>query len=433
MSCRLTTTLVALAVTTGSSFLSISAAETVTSEVSSYQQAHPAPDLKTALMQVWAHNADVQAARAKLAASNARVQSSKRARYNPELALAEERVGNEVTREIGLDYAIDWSGKRVAQEVTASAERDALQAQLVLTEQEIAVQFLQAVVRYHATREIAQRNHQRVQLMTQFAELADKRLRVGDINQIERDLAALAQQEAIAQLAEAESSLAEAEQQLRVVGIDEAMLPDIFVGELPAMTTPVSDEQFRRHPRVRRAQYDVAAAQSRVTQVDRERKPDPVLSWRTGSKEIDGERDTLQSIGISIPLPLFNSGGDEVKAAHADSDVAQAELTSLLRQLRAQIAQSASRYNALRRAQQLWRESPASHFTARANLLQKMWEAGELSTADYLVQLNQTIENDLRGRELQSQVRLSYLDWLNNSGEFFNWALFPADRVSDGH
>lgn len=429
MPCRLTTTAIALAISAVFSALPVAAAESE----SGYQQSHPAPDLKTALMQVWAHNAEVQTARAKLAASDARLQSSKRARYNPELALAEERVGNETTREIGIDYAIDWSGKRVAQEATASAERDALQAHLVFTEQDIAVQFLQAIVRYQLAREVAERGHQRVQLMTQFAELADKRLRVGDINQIERDLAALAQQDAIAQLAEAESALAETEQQLRVIGIDEGLLPDIFERELPPTTTPISDEQLRNHPRIRRAQFEVSVAQSRVTQTDRERKPDPVLSWRTGSKEINGERDKLQSIGISIPLPLFNSGGDDVKAARADSDATQAELIAILRQLRAQVAQTASRYNALRHAQQLWRDSPASHFNARASLLQKMWEAGELSTADYLVQLNQTIDNDLRGRELQAQVRLSYLDWLNYSGEFFNWALFPRERLSSGN
>ncbi len=385
---------------------------------------HLPAELRPALQQLWAHNPGVRAARARLTAATARLNAAGQALYNPELSLGTES-GAEERREIGIAMAIDWSGKRSARENVADAEYRAALAQWQAALQQAGTDWLREVIAFQAAQEQAALGHERVELMTRFAELAGRRLRAGDINQIERDLAELALQEALAQLAELEAEQARAEQALRALGSDTVALP-ILMDRLPSTATvQVDDSRFSNHSLLRQAHQQANAASARIKVAERERRPDPVLSFSTGTVEADGIRDDLVAFNVSIPLPILNSYSAEVTAARADADEAQADLEETRRRLRAEANQTTVRYNALLTAWQRWQQSPASRVTARAELLQRMWEAGELSSADYLVQLNQTLDTNARGRQLNAQVWQAWLDWLLSAGEFLGWAGVP--------
>ena len=385
---------------------------------------HFPAELRPALQQLWANNPAVRAARARLTAATARLNAAGQALYNPELSLGTES-GAEDRREIGIAMAIDWSGKRSARENVADAEYRAALAQWQAALQQVGTDWLREVIAFQAAQEQAALGHERVELMTRFAELAGRRLRAGDINQIERDLAELALQEALAQLAELEADQARAEQALRALGSDTVALP-ILMDSLPSTTTvQVDDSKLNKHSLLLQAHQKANAASARIQVAERDRRPDPVLSFSTGTVEADGIRDDLVAFNVSIPLPILNSYGAEVTAARADADEAQADLEETRRRLRAEANQTTVRYNALLTAWQRWQQSPASRVTARAELLQRMWEAGELSSADYLVQLNQTLDTSARGRQLNAQVWQAWLDWLLSAGEFLGWAGVP--------
>ncbi|NQD37930.1 TolC family protein [Permianibacter sp. IMCC34836] len=383
-------------------------------------------ELRPALQQLWANNPAVRAARAKLAAAAARVDAAGQSLYNPELSLDSES-GLEERREIGVAMAIDWSGKVAARERVAQAEYDSTLAEWQAALQQVAADWLREVVAYQAAQEQTSLGHERVELMTRFAELAGRRLRAGDINQIERDLAELALQDALAQLAELEAEQARAEQSLRALGSDTVALPTLMATLPSTATVQVDDGKLAQHVLLRQANQSAQAATARIRVAERERRPDPVLSLTSGTVEADGLRDNIVGVNVSIPLPIFNSYRAEVTAAQADAEQANALLDEMRRRLRAEAYQATVRYNALLTAWQRWQQSPASRVTARADLLQRMWEAGELSSADYLVQLNQTLDTSARGRQLNAQVWQAWLDWLQTAGEFLGWAGLPEN------
>ena len=66
--------------------------------------------------------------------------------------------------------------------------------------------------------------------------------------------------------------------------------------------------------------------------------------------------------------------------------------------------------------------SPKTVHVHRANLLEKLWREGELSTADYLLQLKQTLDTQLAGAELEARLWRSYADYLAATGQLERWA-----------
>ena len=69
-----------------------------------------------------------------------------------------------------------------------------------------------------------------------------------------------------------------------------------------------------------------------------------------------------------------------------------------------------------------WQASRGTDVERRANLLERLWREGELSTADYLLQLKQTLDTQLAGAELEARLWRSYTDYLAATGQLERWA-----------
>jgi cobalt-zinc-cadmium efflux system outer membrane protein len=68
-----------------------------------------------------------------------------------------------------------------------------------------------------------------------------------------------------------------------------------------------------------------------------------------------------------------------------------------------------------------WEHSGQPSQSSQLALLERLWQAGELSTADYLLQLNQTLDTRTSALELRGQLWRSWFDWLAASGRFDGW------------
>jgi len=53
--------------------------------------------------------------------------------------------------------------------------------------------------------------------------------------------------------------------------------------------------------------------------------------------------------------------------------------------------------------------------------LQRLWEAGELSTTDYLVQLRQTLDTKESALELRRSMWQAWFEWMSASGQIETW------------
>ena len=378
------------------------------------------PALRDAVRDVWQRNPAVRAADARLDAAQAHTQAAGRPLYNPDLELTAENADVD-TRSVGLSQTIDWSGKRRARETAATAEQRAASAERDEVRQRIALDWLRGFAAYQSASERANAGAQRVDLLAQFAALAERRFRAGDIPVLERDLANLALLEAQAQQAELAAEQAKARRVVAAVGGNATTLPPLpNVLPLAAVST-FAAAQLSDLPAVRRAQAEAEAAQARVAVAERDRRADPTISL-TGGRVTDGPfHDRL--IGVTVKLPLFvrNSYSAEVTAARSSADAADATRRDALLRAGADAEQAGASFNALRDAWLAWQQSRAPSATDRAALLQKLWEAGEISAAEYLVQLRQSIDTELTAMSLRGRVWDAWADWLAASGGLAAW------------
>ncbi len=105
--------------------------------------------------------------------------------------------------------------------------------------------------------------------------------------------------------------------------------------------------------------------------------------------------------------------------ADADAAAAQADITGA--QLASRAQRTAASYAAVRRAFTRWSQSTGTDVEKRADLLERLWRAGELSTADYLLQLKQTLDTALAGAALEGQLWRRATDYLAATGQLEAW------------
>ena len=392
----------------------------------------PLAALHGALRDAWARHPAAEATEQTLAAAEARAAANSRPLYNPDLEFAYDDEGPEETATAGMALTLDLSGKR-------RARTDAGQADLVLAEAEAALrrsgfaqQWLQAWTEHGIARERVRIGEERLALMQRFADLAERQLTVGDISSLERDLALLARDEAQAEQATLLADAASAAEAYRAVGGNAAGGADIAQFGVPAVWTTDPSWQVAAAPEGRIAAATAASSTARIAIAERDRRPDPTISLYGGRKDIGTVSEDVIGVAVSVPLFVRNRFSAELAAAKADSSAASAELRRVELELRARAERNISSYGAVRDAWTRWSQSKGTAVAARADLLERLWRAGEVSTADYLIQLKQTLDTALAGADLRGRLWRSYVDTLYSTGQLDTWVGFdrPVSEVT---
>jgi cobalt-zinc-cadmium efflux system outer membrane protein len=135
-------------------------------------------------------------------------------------------------------------------------------------------------------------------------------------------------------------------------------------------------------------------------------------------------------VSISIPIPILNTGRAEIAAAQADVDAAFASRRATTLRSDAVLKQAQVTYAALRGASESFRQSRANAFDERARTLEKLWQASEIGTSDYLVQLKQSLDTALSGLALESQTWQAWFDYLAAAGRLTDWIDGPSKDTS---
>ena len=367
----------------------------------------------------------VQAAQAELDAARARERAAGRALYNPELD-AEYEDSEVRTRSIGINQTIDLGGKRGARERAASFETQSALESLAIVRQGVLAELLSALGMVDVTAEQLRIADERKALMERLRTLADERRQVGDLSQIEIELARLAYAEAALLRSQAAAQQVTAEQALaRVAGADLSSYPQL-PGSYVTVTLnePAVNAILTDLPSVRAAQARLSAAQAVVDLRRRERRPDPTIGLYAGR---EGD-DDLVGIRFSIPFPVRNSYRAEVDAASAEFEVLDQSVANDYRQLRAELVAAQKRYELARTGWDDWQRLGQASLASQTEMLERLWRAGELDTTDYLVQLRQTLDTRVAASEQRGVVWESWIAWLAVSGQVDAWTGFESER-----
>jgi outer membrane protein, heavy metal efflux system len=388
--------------------------------------------LRGAVREAWARHPAAEATEQALAAAEARAVASSRPLYNPDLELAYDDEGPEQTATAGMALTLDLSGKRRARTDAGQADLVVAEAEAALRRSGFAQRWLQAWTEHGVARERVRIGEERLALMQRFADLAERQLTVGDISSLERDLALLARDEAQAEQATLLADAASATEAYRAVGGDPYLRTDIAALGVPAVWTTDPSWQVAAAPEGRIAAATAASSTARIAIAERDRRPDPTVSLYGGRKDIGTVSEDVIGVAVSVPLFVRNRFSAELAAAKADSSAASAELRRVELELRARAERNISSYGAVRDAWTRWSQSKGTAVAARADLLERLWRAGEVSTADYLIQLKQTLDTALAGADLRGRLWRSYVDTLYSTGQLDTWVGFdrPVSEVT---
>lgn len=370
------------------------------------------------------NNPGIASAQAAVEAATSIVQAADRPLYNPELRVGAEQAETRAAS-VGLGQTIDWSDKRGARTNVASAELRTTQAEYDGIRQRLTGELLSALATYHTSKARQQLAQKRIELTTDLLNLSQQRRTAGDLSQIELDLSGLAHTQAALQLSLAATDLAEAEQNLAAVtgsaNGDWPTLPQ----NIPELGPFDARNLLLALPQLRASQYRVDAARALVSLRQRERRPDPTIGASIGQERTfrNGGDEDFGLIGLNLSIPLFvrNSFRAEVQTANSELTVAQQTFQDSLRRAEARLLSAADRYRLSREAWQAWLTAGRPNLRSQISQLNRIWKYGEMSTADYLVQLNQTLETRNSALEVQNRLWDAWADWLVASGRVDTW------------
>jgi len=400
------------------------AAFSLLGQVAAAQSSDPSAPLaiRDALQAAWARHPGSRATEAQLAAAQARLNAAGQPIYNPEIELSADDEGPDRTGTIGLNLTLDLSGKRGVRRDAASARLDLVSAQARLRRRDFAKQWFTSWAEVHTSRQRVSTGERRLGLMTRFGDIAEKQFLADDISGLERDLALLARDEAQAEQSQLIADQADAEARFRGVG---GSLESLAALTLPTDTLPppaavvASVEQL---PDWQAAQAALLATEREVAVARRNRIADPTVGLRGGRIDYGNVRDRVIGVSISVPLFVRNGYRAEVVAAQADVDVAAADADRVRLELEADRRRAIDSYAAAQSTWTRWKASRGTDIERRTTLLERLWREGELSTANYLQQLKQTLDTQLAGAELEARLWRSYTDYLAATGQLERWA-----------
>ncbi len=364
-------------------------------------------------------NPRVQAARSALDASGAYRDAASRPLYNPELSLDAENSDTD-TRAVGISQTLDWGGKRKARTAVAESDRLVVEAEYLAARWAVTVELLDGLAQHQTGLERESLAEARRALMDDFASLAKRRFEAGDLNQVELSLATLAFMDARIQKATAGAALAEARQSVR--NLTPRSSPEqwpTLPAQMPELPQSATDPQslVLALPDVLAARRQVETANATVTLRERERRPDPTVSLAGGRES--GE--SLVGVNVTIPLFVRNRFNHEVTAAMAERSQAKQISNDVMQRAYARLTSAAERFELSRGAWGDWELTGQSSLTSQTEQLQKLWQAGEISTTDYLVQLRQTLDVQESALDLRQALWRAWFEWLWASGQVDAW------------
>ncbi|MEZ5436744.1 MAG: TolC family protein [Lysobacteraceae bacterium] len=379
--------------------------------------------LRSALKTAWQKHPSYQASESRLAAARAHFDAASQPLYNPELEFAADEEGPDRSASVGINLTLDLTGKRRTRQDAAFSRIDLATAEARLRRRDFIQLWLSSWAELQTAQRRVDTGQRRLALIDRFADLANKQFEAGDISGLERDLAQLARDEAQADQSQLDADRAQAEARFRNVG----GIPELAtLKQLPtdSLSTPEAGAavEIEQLPEWQVAQAEALATDREVSVARSNRRPDPTIGLRGGRIDYGPVQDNVVGLSVSIPLFVRNSYRAEIVAAQADADAAQAEAQRVRLEAGSERRRAIDSYRVTHAAWTRWQASRGTDIERRTSLLERLWQQGELSTADYLLQLKQTLDTQLAGAELEARLWRSYADYLAATGRLERWA-----------
>ena len=360
----------------------------------------------------------LKSARAEVEAVEARARAQSRPLYNPEIEgeFEDSEDDDADLKAVTLSKAFDVTNKRATRAKVGRFEAEAASLGFEAERRSLYSDLLGALSEYQTRNSILKIAKARAAGARDFADVATKRGRAGDLGKSELLTAQLTLSQALAEESIARGEFSLARQSL--VGLVGEVRPSWpTLPEPPIIIPAIDPANVMTLPEVRAARARSEALRAQVRVAQKERAPDPTIGasyGREGSADFAGVR-------FSVPIPVFNSRKAEVDAARADRLAAELSIRDQIRNAEARLTESGVRYAVAVRSWSDWRNTGIGALDEQRHVLSRLWRSGDINTVNYLVQLDQTYDAERAGIELFGSTWAAWADWLDASGTLFEW------------
>jgi len=375
--------------------------------------------LITVVNDVLKSHPQIMEAKAKLDQAKALAKAKGQPIYNPELLLDyESNVEN--TSTIGISQTIDWSNKRQASKRMARQNVLAAESNYHQVKQVIATNYLKSINQFQSSKTAADLNQQQKETLVEFVEIVKRRFQVGDINRIDLDFALLAASEIDMATARVQSSFYANKLRLESFQNFESMqIPELEVQLIQSSNKNV-EKLLLNHPQLIQLRMKFEAAKAAIKLASSNKSADPTLSINAGK---EGDQSVV-NLGFSMPLFIRNNFSSEVDSAIANSVAVEQQYFSRYREALVKVKSTRYSLRLTLAAYNAWVGQNQKGLQERAGILKKLWQSGELSTTNYLLQIQQTLDTQIAASQLKEDLFNIWFDYLLASGQVSSWILF---------
>lgn len=298
--------------------------------------------LQTAIAMALQSNPDLSAARYELQAVEATLLQAN-VLPNPSLEVAVEDRRRE-TREstLQLSQPIELGGKRSARMHAAERGLDAASAELNAKKAEVRAAVITAFFDVLSAQERVRLTQEASELAQRATTVASKRVASGKVSPVEETKAQVAESGVRLEMAQARSELVSARKRLSATWgnltprFESAEGQFGVLPELPDVN--VLSQRLAGSPALTRARHEVDRRQA-LAQVERSRRiPDMAVTLGVKRSEELGRNQAI--VGLSVPLPLFDSNRGNVLESLRRVDKARDELSATEIRIDSELAQA---------------------------------------------------------------------------------------------
>ncbi|MET3133551.1 cobalt-zinc-cadmium efflux system outer membrane protein [Oxalobacteraceae bacterium GrIS 1.11] len=331
-------------------------------------------------------NPDLAAARAEVAASDGSLLQA-RQWPNPELqSVLEDTRRASRNSTLQLNQTLELGGKRAARTTVAGHERALAEAALAAQQADTRAAVALAFIDVLAAQEGVRLARDGAALAQQASRIAAHRVGAGKASPVEETRARVAEAGVKLELTLAEGALAGARRRLSALWGNPAPrfgAADGALQRLPDLPAPEElARRLRQAPVLRQANGELALRLAMAELEKRRRIPDLTLS--VGVKRAEEQGRTLAIVGLSIPLPLFDTNQGNLLQALRRSDKADAQLSAAQVRAGAALADAGERLRFAREEAQALDEAivPGAHSAYEA--ASRGFEFGKFAMLDVL-------------------------------------------------
>ncbi|WP_027858166.1 TolC family protein [Marinobacterium jannaschii] len=336
--------------------------------------------------------------------------------YNPELSLSYEDADT-AAYQVGVSQTIDRSDKRA---INTRIAETRLEKQRLIKRQEnnrLIADTLRAMAELDSSNQQLVLETRNLALMQSLVEQAEKQYQAGDINQSDLKLVRLSVSNSILSQTEANNRHAKAEATITELlgqgGLQMAVHDLSFqppsAADINAILPRVLD--------VRLAKLDSQLSQLDIKRAASLSKADPTIGFSLG----DDDGNATAAVTFTVPLNIRNSYSAEQRASAFRNNQSTERLNQVLRASQTLLEMLQTQLQILDRGNRQSKQDSETEINAFSALMNRMLQLGEITTRDYLQNLQQRNEAIASAIELNARYQQAGIDWLEASDQLFSW------------